>query len=104
MKTFSPYHFTLQANNNCIIIQSAIKSLEEYSTSMLVFEPKMTLAKQVAKESEALCSVAVNGKRDRVFSSYMLSEQPCPKNQKVDQHDRFHKEKSKKTSGKRVSI
>ncbi|CAG8701441.1 7172_t:CDS:2 [Funneliformis caledonium] len=74
------------ANSNCTTIQSAIKSLEEYSTSMLIIEPRMTLAKQVAKESEALCSITITGKRDRVFSSYM-SEELYPKNQKVDQYD-----------------
>jgi hypothetical protein len=66
------------------MIQSALRSLEKLSTSRLVFEPKIALAKQIAGASEELCSTATSGKRDRVFASYMMSEEPCPKVQKVD--------------------
>ncbi|CAB4394699.1 unnamed protein product [Rhizophagus irregularis] len=72
------------ADNDCKMIQSALRSLEKLSTSRLVFEPKIALAKQIAGTSEELCSIATSGKRDRVFASYMMSEEPCPKVQKVD--------------------
>ena len=62
-------------------IQSALRSLEELSN---VSRPKIALAKQIVGASEELCSTATSGKRDRVFASYMMSEEPCPKVQKVD--------------------
>ncbi|CAB4394685.1 unnamed protein product [Rhizophagus irregularis] len=71
------------ADNDCKMIQSALRSLERLSTSRLVFEPNCT-SKQIAGASEELCSTTTSGKRDRVFASYMMSEEPCPKVQKVD--------------------
>ncbi|PKK61407.1 hypothetical protein RhiirC2_870586 [Rhizophagus irregularis] len=57
------------ADNDCKMIQSALRSLEKLSTSRLVFEPKIALAKQIAGTSEELCSIATSGKRDRVLKS-----------------------------------
>ncbi|CAG8609697.1 13497_t:CDS:2 [Funneliformis caledonium] len=77
------HHF---AENDCTAIQNALKSLEEISSSKLIFQPKISLARHVSETSGILCSTAISGKRDRVFASYMMSEEPCPKVQKVD-HD-----------------
>jgi len=72
-------------NCDCEMIRSALNSLEEFSSFKLIFEPKIALAKQIAGASKEFCSTAVSGKRDRVFASYVMSEEePCPKVRKVD--------------------
>jgi hypothetical protein len=70
-------------------MQNALKSLEEFSSSKLILEPQISLARHVSEISEALCSTATTGKRDRIFASYMLSEEPLSKVQKVN-HDALY--------------